>query len=199
MDEATRAKAMEPFFTTKGIGKGTGLGLSMVHGLTAQSGGAMDIASEVGKGTVITLWLPRATEADVMRSLPMAEAVVETTPRPALRILLVDDDVLVSMNTANMLIDLGHDVLEAHSGVHALRMLESEGAFDAVITDYAMPGMNGLELATKITTGHPQMLVILATGYAELPTESSFAFPRLSKPYTQEQLAEALKRGTELN
>ena len=198
MDEATRAKAMEPFFTTKGIGKGTGLGLSMVHGLTAQSGGAMDIASEVGKGTVITLWLPRASGADVVRS-PMPEVVVETAPRPALRILLVDDDVLVSMNTANMLIDLGHDVLEAHSGVHALRMLESEGAFDAVITDYAMPGMNGLELATRITTGNPRMLVILATGYAELPTESSFAFPRLSKPYTQEQLAEALERGAALN
>ena len=199
MDEATRAKAMEPFFTTKGIGKGTGLGLSMVHGLTAQSGGAMDIASEVGKGTVITLWLPRARAADVVRGLPMPEAVVETTPRPGLRILLVDDDVLVSMNTANMLIDLGHDVLEAHSGVHALRMLESEGTFDAVITDYAMPGMNGLELATRITTGNPQMLVILATGYAELPTESSVAFPRLSKPYTQEQLAAALERGTALN
>ena len=198
MDEATRAKAMEPFFTTKGIGKGTGLGLSMVHGLTAQSGGAMDIASEVGKGTVITLWLPRASGADVVRS-PMPEVVVETAPRPALRILLVDDDVLVSMNTANMLIDLGHDVLEAHSGVHALRMLESEGAFDAVITDYAMPGMNGLELATRITTGNPRMLVILATGYAELPIESSFAFPRLSKPYTQEQLAEALERGAALN
>jgi len=194
MDEATRAKAMEPFFTTKGIGKGTGLGLSMVHGLTAQSGGAMDIASEVGKGTVITLWLPRARAADVVRGLPMPEAVVETTPRPGLRILLVDDDVLVSMNTANMLIDLGHDVLEAHSGVHALRMLESEGTFDAVITDYAMPGMNGLELATKINSKHPQMLVILATGYAELPTELSLAFPRLSKPYTQEQLAEALER-----
>jgi PAS domain S-box-containing protein len=199
MDEATRAKAMEPFFTTKGIGKGTGLGLSMVHGLTAQSGGAMDIASEVGRGTVITLWLPRASGADIVRSLPMPEAVVETAPRPALRILLVDDDVLVSMNTANMLIDLGHDVLEAHSGVHALRMLESEGTFDAVITDYAMPGMNGLELATRITTGNPQMLVILATGYAELPTESSVAFPRLSKPYTQEQLAAALERGTALN
>jgi CheY-like chemotaxis protein len=199
MDEATRAKAMEPFFTTKGIGKGTGLGLSMVHGLTAQSGGAMDIASEVGKGTVITLWLPRARAADVVRGLPMPEAVVETTPRPGLRILLVDDDVLVSMNTANMLIDLGHDVLEAHSGVHALRMLESEGTFDAVITDYAMPGMNGLELATKINSKHPQMLVILATGYAELPTELSLAFPRLSKPYTQEQLAETLERGTELN
>jgi len=195
MDEATRAKAMEPFFTTKGIGKGTGLGLSMVHGLTAQSGGAMDVASDVGKGTVITLWLPRACGAEVVRDPPMSEAVVEATPRPALRILLVDDDVLVSMNTANMLIDLGHDVLEAHSGVHALRMLESEGTFDAVITDYAMPGMNGLELATRITTERPQMLVILATGYAELPTESSIAFPRLSKPYTQGQLAEALERG----
>jgi len=195
MDEATRAKAMEPFFTTKGIGKGTGLGLSMVHGLTAQSGGAMDVASDVGKGTVITLWLPRACGAEVVRNPPMSEAVVEATPRPALRILLVDDDVLVSMNTANMLIDLGHDVLEAHSGVHALRMLESEGTFDAVITDYAMPGMNGLELATRITTERPQMLVILATGYAELPTESSIAFPRLSKPYTQGQLAEALERG----
>ena len=78
-------------------------------------------------------------------------------------------------------------------------MLESEGTFDAVITDYAMPGMNGLELATRITTGNPQMLVILATGYAELPTESSVAFPRLSKPYTQEQLAAALERGTALN
>jgi len=195
MDEATRAKAMEPFFTTKGIGKGTGLGLSMVHGLTAQSGGAMDVASDVGKGTVITLWLPSACGAEVVRDPPMSEAVVEATPRPALRILLVDDDVLVSMNTANMLIDLGHDVLEAHSGVHALRMLESEGTFDAVITDYAMPGMNGLELATRITTERPQMLVILATGYAELPTESSIAFPRLSKPYTQGQLAEALERG----
>ena len=195
MDEATRAKAMEPFFTTKGIGKGTGLGLSMVHGLTAQSGGAMDVASDVGKGTVITLWLPRACGAEVVRDPPMSEAVVEATARPALRILLVDDDVLVSMNTANMLIDLGHDVLEAHSGVHALRMLESEGTFDAVITDYAMPGMNGLELATRITTERPQMLVILATGYAELPTESSIAFPRLSKPYTQGQLAEALERG----
>ena len=195
MDEATRAKAMEPFFTTKGIGKGTGLGLSMVHGLTAQSGGAMDVASDVGKGTVITLWLPSACGAEVVRDPPMSEAVVEATARPALRILLVDDDVLVSMNTANMLIDLGHDVLEAHSGVHALRMLESEGTFDAVITDYAMPGMNGLELATRITTERPQMLVILATGYAELPTESSIAFPRLSKPYTQGQLAEALERG----
>jgi len=111
-----------------------------------------------------------------------------------LRVLLVDDDVLVSMNTANMLADLGHDVLEAHSGVHAVRMLESEGRFDALITDYAMPGMNGLELALKVHARHPDLRVILATGYAELPTDSPVDFPRLAKPYTQQELAEALER-----
>jgi PAS domain S-box-containing protein len=194
MDEATRKRAMEPFFTTKGVGKGTGLGLSMVHGLTAQSGGAMDIASEVGRGTVITLWLPRAPGEAVERPPPTAIEPVRDENSRSLRILLVDDDVLVSMNTANMLTDLGHDVLEAYSGVHALRVIESEGTFDAVVTDYAMPGMNGLELALKLQARDPQVRVILATGYAELPTNAPVDFPRLSKPYTQEELAQALER-----
>ena len=98
------------------------------------------------------------------------------------------------MNTANMLTDLGHDVLEAYSGVHALRMIESEGTFDAVITDYAMPGMNGLEMALKLQARDPDVRIILATGYAELPTNAPVDFPRLSKPYTQEELAEVLER-----
>jgi len=165
----------------------------MVHGLTAQSGGAMDIASEVGRGTVITLWLPRAPGEVVARPPLPVEPVRDENSR-SLRILLVDDDVLVSMNTANMLTDLGHDVLEAYSGVHALRMIESEGTFDAVVTDYAMPGMNGLELALKLQARDPEVRVILATGYAELPTNAPVDFPRLSKPYTQEELAEALER-----
>lgn len=194
MDEATRKRAMEPFFTTKGVGKGTGLGLSMVHGLTAQSGGGMDIASEIGNGTVITLWLPRARGAAAERPAPKAIEPARDESARALRILLVDDDVLVSMNTANMLSDLGHEVLEAHSGIHAVRMLESEGPFDAVITDYAMPGMNGLELATKVHARNPDVRIILATGYAELPTDSPVDFPRLAKPYTQEDLSNALKR-----
>ena len=194
MDEATRARAMEPFFTTKGIGKGTGLGLSMVHGLTAQSGGAMDIASAPGKGTVITLWLPRAKHEDVVPEITKPSATAPELANRALRILLVDDDVLVSMNTANMLMDLGHDVVEAHSATNALRVIEAERAFDAIITDYAMPGMNGLELAVKVQSAHPDVNIILATGYAELPTSSAIDFPRLSKPYTQDQLAEALER-----
>ena len=169
MSEATLAKAMEPFFTTKGVGKGTGLGLSMVQGLTAQSGGAMQIFSQLGKGTVVKLWLPRARREDVRPvHEPAPKLSVENASR-GYRILLVDDDSLVSMNTAYMLMDLGHSVLEAPSGARALHLLESDAQFDVVITDYAMPAMTGLDLATKIKQIQPKMPVIIATGYAELP------------------------------
>ncbi len=193
MTEATRLRSMDPFFTTKGVGKGTGLGLSMVHGMTAQSGGAMDVRSQPGKGTIVTLWLPQAREEDIAHVVaPQATPAEDATVRK-LRILLVDDDALVSMNSAYMLMDLGHSVLEAHSAAHALQLLESDSAFDVVITDYAMPGMNGLDLATKIREFRPHMPVILATGYAELPNSAPIEFPRLGKPYSQEQLAQTLE------
>ena len=193
MSEVTLAKAMEPFFTTKGIGKGTGLGLSMVQGLTAQSGGATRIESQLGKGTVVHLWLPRARRDD----LPIG--AIEIPPPSAdmghrqLRILLVDDDSLVSMNTVYMLMDLGHSVLEAPSAAHAIKLLESDAQFDVMITDYAMPGMTGLDLAIKVKQIKPELPIVLATGYAELPPHASIGFPRLDKPYTQEQLADALR------
>jgi len=192
MNESTLAKALEPFFTTKGIGKGTGLGLSMVHGLTVQSGGAMHITSKPGKGTAVHLWLPRARREDV-RPVSEQPIIVAQDGSRGLRILLVDDDPLVSMNTAYILMDLGHSVLEAPSGAHALRVLETDSQFDVVITDYAMPGMTGLDLATQISQIRPLMPIIIATGYAELPLNATFGFPRLSKPYTQHQLAEALE------
>jgi PAS domain S-box-containing protein len=193
MSEATLAKAMEPFFTTKGVGKGTGLGLAMVQGLIAQSGGAMQISSQLRKGTVVKLWLPRARREDVRQvHEPAPKLSVENASRGS-RILLVDDDSLVSMNTAYMLMDLGHSVLEAPSGAHALHLLESGAQFDVVITDYAMPAMTGLDLATKIKHIKPEMPVIIATGYAELPPHVTLGFPRLNKPYTQEQLAQALE------
>jgi PAS domain S-box-containing protein len=193
MTEATLVKAKEPFFTTKGIGKGTGLGLSMVHGFTAQSGGAMHIASQPGKGTTVTLWLPRGRQEDVFQEsgrqiLPPTEIIGRR-----LRILLVDDDPLVSMNTSNMLADLGHSVSEAPSGAQALQLLETDLRFDVVVTDYAMPGMNGLDLATKIKEIKPKLPIILASGYAELPPHITPDFARLGKPYSQEALAEALK------
>lgn len=196
MSKAILAKAMEPFFTTKGIGKGTGLGLSMVHGLTVQSGGAVHIASEPGKGTVVNLWLPRARHEDVKQAAERPAVPAAERGSGGLRVLLVDDDSLVSMNTAYMLMDLGHSVMEAPSGTHALRLLEADSQFDVIITDYAMPGMTGLDLANAIKQLRPKMPIIIASGYAELPPDATLGFPRLSKPYTQQQLSEALSQAS---
>ena len=193
MSEETLAKAKEPFFTTKGIGKGTGLGLSMVHGFTAQSGGAMEIASRPGHGTVVTLWLPRARRMGQFDHATMAKEPVSRMNVRNLRVLLVDDDILVSMGAADMLIDLGHSVAEAQSAAHALKLLESESPFDVVVTDYAMPGMNGYDLAVRLQQTHPGLPVVLATGYAELPTRTPIEFRRLAKPYSQAELAAALE------
>ena len=192
MSEATLARAQEPFFTTKGVGKGTGLGLSMVHGFTAQSGGTMRIRSQPGQGTSVTIWLPRAKEGS-----KAADADIPLTPPKevrSLRVLLVDDDILVSMGAADMLLDLGHSVTEAQSGAHALKVLETDAPFDIVVTDYAMPGMNGFELAQKIRQRNPKLPIILATGYAELPADRSIEFVHLSKPYTSKDLAGALEK-----
>jgi PAS domain S-box-containing protein len=192
MSEETLARAQEPFFTTKGIGKGTGLGLSMVQGFTAQSGGTMQLRSEPGKGTTVALWLPRARE-----NLDTPPADIELSrqshARP-LRVLLVDDDILVSMGAADMLLDLGHTVTEAQSGSQALKLLESDSPFDVVVTDFAMPGMNGFELAQRIKERNSKLPVILATGYAELPPNRSVEFDRLSKPYSAKELAAALEK-----
>jgi CheY-like chemotaxis protein len=192
MSEATLARAQEPFFTTKGIGKGTGLGLSMVQGFTVQSGGAMRIRSEQGAGTKVTLWLPRAREG--LKGPDTVAEIVRPAEARSLRVLLVDDDILVSMGAADMLLDLGHSVTEAQSAAHALKLLETDMPFDIVVTDYAMPGMNGFELAQQIKRNNPRLPIVLATGYAELPADRSIEFGHLSKPYTANELAAALDR-----
>ena len=193
MDEVTLAKSLEPFFTTKGPGKGTGLGLSMVHGLTAQSGGMLHLVSQPGQGTTVDLWLPRAAPA----MLPMAPAAGrhgEPQTTPPCTILIVDDDALVSMGTAAMLEDLGHAVIAAPSASKALDMLQLDPPVDLVITDHLMPGMTGLALARVLRQRFPDLPVIMATGYAELPPPEGddVALPRLSKPFRQEDLATAI-------
>ena len=190
MDADTLARATEPFFTTKGTGKGTGLGLSMVHGMVEQLGGQLILHSMPGEGTTAELWLPAAERpaaaADSAAPMPATEQT------QALTILAVDDDALVLANTRAMLEDLGHAVIVAYSGDQALERLERTPAIDLVITDHAMPRMTGSDLAKKIKAHHPDMPIILATGYAELPTDADTNLPRLSKPYRQDALAQAV-------
>ena len=185
MDAATLERAREPFFTTKGVGKGTGLGLSMVHGFVYQCGGSLTIASAPGEGTSVSMWLPVAEDAGDM---PLV-AVVEDEPlqdRP-LVILAVDDDDLVLTNTAGMLEELGHTVFQAGSGRDALRILET-AEVDLVVTDHAMPGMTGAQLADAIDALRPELPVIIITGFAELPPHATRR-PRLDKPFRQADLA----------
>jgi signal transduction histidine kinase/ActR/RegA family two-component response regulator len=192
MDETILAQAREPFFTTKGPGKGTGLGLSMVQGLAVQSGGALRLRSTPGQGTTVDLWLPKSRDAQ-----PQAAAVpfVPAASQRRLSILLIDDDALVRMGTVDMLEDLGHTVTEAGSAAEALTILQAGRlGLDAVITDQAMPGMRGTELAAELAQKYPGLPVILATGYAELPNGENPGLPRLAKPFRQEDLAQVLDR-----
>jgi signal transduction histidine kinase len=195
MDEAMLKRATEPFFTTKGVGKGTGLGLSMVHGLSEQLGGALILRSRVDEGTTAEIWLPAAPEhgAAAPRE-PLREPVAaRCAPEAALSILAVDDDDLVRTTTVDMLEALGYQVIPARSGHEALQVLEAM-CVDLVITDHAMPQMTGTQLAERIRERWPDLPMIMATGYAELPAGPQLEIPRLAKPYSQATLAEAVKR-----
>jgi CheY-like chemotaxis protein len=194
MDDETLKHAQEPFFTTKGVGKGTGLGLSMVHGLAEQSGGKLVLKSRLGEGTTAEIWLPIAVAVAAAVLPPPVEAPAPI-PRASRRlsVLVVDDDPLVLESTAAMLEDLGHAVVEARSGEEALTLLRRTRTVDLVVTDYAMPGMTGLQLADAVAAERPGMVILLSTGYAELPSEARSDLPRLSKPFDQAALAKAIE------
>jgi len=192
MDAETLKKAVEPFFSTKEVGKGTGLGLSMIHGLALQLGGALRLASRPGHGARAELWLPVAAEVAVQRRPPQPDAA--PAQMGGARILLVDDDSLVSMSTAGLLEDLGHEVIEAGSGPQALEILKSGQTVDLVITDYSMPKMNGVQFAKAAQDLRPGLPILLATGYADLPPGTGIGLPRLGKPYRQEQLSEEIAK-----
>ena len=188
MDEATLARAVEPFYSTKELGKGTGLGLSMVHGLAAQLGGAFIMTSQPGQGTRADLYLPVADGA--VSEAPRRMPVQESSPGRCLSILLVDDEDLVRAGTAEMLREMGHRVTEASGGAEALAALQNGVAPDAVVTDYMMPRMNGGELATRLHAQRPRLPVLVVTGYAGGDLELNL--PQLPKPFRQADLAAAL-------
>ncbi len=190
MDPLTLSRAIEPFFSTKEVGKGTGLGLSMIHGLALQLKGTLRLYSEPGRGTRAELWLPVAHGAAT--ALPAEPATDVGVSKRRRTLLFVDDDFLISLSTASLLEDLGHTVIKAASGSAALDVLKSDRPVDLLITDYAMPGMTGLQLAEAARKLRPDLPILLATGYADLPARPKLELPRLSKPYQQKQLAEQI-------
>ena len=194
MDEATAAQACEPFFTTKGL-DGTGLGLSMVQGFAAQSGGDMRIASALGSGTTIELWLPPAGQA----ADPPEEPAKKAEPTGMVgSVLLVDDDPDVLMTLRASLEWAGLRVVQAGSGEEALSILASRSAeqFDVLVTDYAMPSLNGVDLALRGRLLQPGLPVVIITGFAEIRPQGE-ALPEtvrvLHKPFQREALLEAVQ------
>jgi len=187
MDAATLSRVFEPFFTTKEVGKGSGLGLSMVHGMAAQSGGGVSIASRPGHGTTVTLYLPRAVQ--VMSAAP--PSLTKAAHGQGRSVLVVDDDELVRAGTQVILEELGYRVLSANRGDAALNILRGGADIDALVTDYAMPGMNGAVLvreARQLTPGLPALMI---TGYASKPDGIEHV-PVLLKPFRPNDLASRL-------
>jgi PAS domain S-box-containing protein len=190
MDEATLARATEPFFTTKGVGKGTGLGLSMVRGLAAEFGGRLVLTSRKGEGTMAEIWLPIAIAKTEPRNMDEIMNLESPMIHAAQDILVVDDDALVLMGIVDMLQDLGHRPMEAPSGKAALEILRSGKKVDLVLTDQAMPEITGMQLAEIIRLEWPGLPVILATGYQDIGAPADL--PQLRKPFYQQDLARAI-------
>jgi signal transduction histidine kinase/ActR/RegA family two-component response regulator len=189
MDPDILKRAIEPFYSTKEFGRGTGLGLSMVHGLAAQLGGGFDLISAPGEGTRVDLYLPVANEAAATDRRSAIEPVQAIGRR--LNVLLVDDEDLVRTATAEMIRDLGHSVVEADGAFEALGRLDGGFKADVVVTDYMMPGMNGGALSRRIAEAHPDIAILLITGYTG-PTNDVMHLPRLAKPFGQSEIATAL-------
>jgi PAS domain S-box-containing protein len=191
MNEETRRRAIEPFFTTKGSGKGTGLGLSMVHGLAAQSGGTLRLTSRPGEGTTAEIWLPAAFGIADKLAVPAGPA-----PAQARRatILLVDDEELVRGATAEMLREMGHEVVEVASGSAALAELRAQRDIDLLVTDYLMPHMRAPALVREARQIRPGLPVLLITGYAHPGETDTPDLCSLAKPYRETDLAREVAR-----
>jgi CheY-like chemotaxis protein len=188
MEAETLRRAVEPFFSTKGVGKGTGLGLSMVHGLAAQLGGGMAIESQPGEGTSVHLWLPLAqSPATSSGTGPEAQGATNRVGRA----LLADDEDLVRASAADMLAELGYEVVPVRSAVEALERVEGGERFDLVVTDHLMPGMTGAELASRLRLKRPDLPVLIVSGYAEADSIAP-DLPRLTKPFRLAELDAAI-------
>lgn len=195
MDEATRARIFEPFFTTKKVGQGTGLGLATVHGIITQAGGRIEVASTVGRGTTMRLYLPRETGASAEAVQPIGDGIVAGRGE---RVLVVEDEEPLRRIARRILESAGYVVDVAPDGPAALAMLhETDGRFAIVVTDVVMPGMSGHQLLQEIGRRWPQLKVLLASGYLHdafperFPLSHDQAF--LAKPYSPASLTQRVR------
>ena len=181
MDEATLAQAFDPFFTTKEVGSGSGLGLPMVQGFAGQSGGAMQIRSKLGEGTTVELWLPQALEPPLGTSGEQRSKLA--VPRGTATILLCDDDHDVRRFVSELLNSYGYRVREASSAEAAFCVLEDTATIDLLIVDYAMPGVNGVEIIRQAWHQHPSLKALLITGDAGAVCDGLAGVRLLRKPF----------------
>jgi CheY-like chemotaxis protein len=190
------ARVCEPFFTTKAAGKGTGLGLSMVYGFAKQSGGHLRIYSEVGHGTTVRLYLPRAGTKPGAAAAPGAER--EGAAPAEASILVVEDNGEVRTVVVRQLAELGYQVREAADAAAALAILEQGEKIDLLFTDIIMPGgMLGTELAVEVRRRWPEVKILLTTGFAEAAAQNGRRIPEgmalITKPYRKRVLDEKIR------
>jgi CheY-like chemotaxis protein len=195
MTEETRQHAFEPFFTTKDVGRGSGLGLSMVYGFVRQSRGYVHLYSEVGFGTSVKLYLPRAGKDAIAEANAFPETDV---PGGSESILVVEDDALVRRQVMANLKALGYRVKAAADGIEALEILKATGGFDLLFTDLVMPrGLNGRQLAEAATRIHPDLPVLFTSGFAESAIvhhgRLDPGVTLLTKPYRNSELAKKIR------
>jgi two-component system, NtrC family, sensor kinase len=184
----------EPFFTTKEVGQGTGLGLSQVFGFAKQSGGEVIVASELGKGSIFTLYLPRAASGGRLRQLAAEDA--PPVDGQGMWVLVVEDNAEIGKFATDALAGLGYHTTLVGNATHALEELMGDaGRFDVVFSDVVMPGMSGIELAQEIRRSHHDLPVVLTSGYSHVLSQNgSYGFELLQKPYSIEQLTEVLQK-----
>jgi signal transduction histidine kinase len=187
------AKAFEPFFTTKEIGKGSGLGLAQVYGFAKQSGGGVRIDSVAGEGTTVSVFLPRATpSSDAVPALAMQEAASGSIDGRL--VLVLDDDDAVRSVTADELREAGCEIIEAADGATALAVLDSGRQVEAVVADFAMPGMNGVDFAREALQRRPDLPIVFVTGYADLAALAHVAEENVvQKPFAPGVVADRLR------